>query len=279
LTSWGFQGNDTSGIEDHDGTAGVATRAGSKVRVGSKGRVSWIPKVNLADCANKWSLPLETVKESSELFSQFAQVPRSQSGEDVLKAGVLNQDNFMKVVCHLCCVSSCYELTLTDQRVMNGDILFASKVMGTADKNSDGEIDFEEFTIWYNDRAFLEFVTLSKEQRMVRSIAHRLGVTAADMDHYKAVYDRFDLDKNGSIDKDEFRELLHVLMRCPPSERFPESRIMHFWNECDDDGDGQVDLEEFVNFYVNHFKHHAEDPLKDFYHSFRNHADILQADV
>merc|ERR1719502_2461624 len=88
-------------------------------------------------------------------------------------------------------------------------------IMGVIDKNMDGTVDFHEFTLWYHERAFLEYVNLSKSEIHVRRIGQRLGISVADMDFYKMQFDKYDVDHSGYIDIHEFSDLMHSLMKVP----------------------------------------------------------------
>jgi len=214
--------------------------------------------VAIADLAHRWDIPLSTVVESAKLFREYAAIPPDCDSHDMLKDGILNTAAMMALVCKLANKVTSKELKVRPDYIM-----------GVIDKNKDGSIDFQEFTSWYNDRSFEEYMNLSEEEIEVRKIGKRLGVSAADMDFYKTQYDKYDADGSGLIDFDEFRELLYTLMKVPRSLGIPESRINHFWNEADLDGSGEVDLEEFVVFYKKYFDPGATHPMDDFYKGVR----------
>jgi len=213
---------------------------------------------SLAILARQFHLPLDTLQESSKLFCAYAELPNLSENEDIHRDGILGTEQMKALICKLTGYSSFEQIAPEVQ----------DKVLA-ADTNLDGHVDFHEFTCWYHNRSFLEFVNLTKAEMDVREVGHRLGVSVTDMEHFKRMYDKFDLDGSGSIELDEFRELMHILMKVPKDMRIPESRIMHFWTECDIDGSGDVDLEEFVTFYLKHFDEHAEEPLHDFYQAIR----------
>lgn len=215
---------------------------------------------DVADLAHRWGVPLSTVTEAAMLFSQYAVVPSYAEDTDMLRSGMLTMDALMNLVTKLAEKAHQDELSATPE-----------EIMGIVDANQDGAVDFHEFTHWYHERAFLEYMNLTKAEIEVRRVGQQLGISVADMDFYKKQFDKFDTDHSGLISIDEFREIMHIMMKVTNGLRIPESRIHHFWQECDDNGSGTVDLAEFVTFYIKHFDADAEDasPMEDYYKSIR----------
>lgn len=219
-----------------------------------------------SDTAHKMKLPLATVLESRDLFAQYALLPGRIATEDtneLLKHGVLKTDDMMKLVKLL------VEKSSADGVGEEDFALTPKEVMGVIDSNMDGTVDFREFTHWYHERAFLEYVNLTKSEIHTRRIGQRLGISVADMDFYKLQFEKYDTDGSGEIDLDEFRELMHMLMKIPTGLRIPESRIMHFWQDADADHGGHVDIEEFVEFYSKNFEGDGPNPMEDYYKAIR----------
>jgi len=229
----------------------TSPRKGSKNRHGPP---------SLADVAHRWGLPLTTVTGSSKLFKEYASLPGLLEEEDVLRDGVIDSETMLTLV------SKFAELASINA---NGTKHSPEEILGIIDKNNDGSIDFEEFTAWYREREFLEYMNLTKEEIEVRRVGQEMGVAICDMEYYKQMYDKFDTNGSGLIDYDEFGDLLKSLMKVDPTIGLPETRIAHFWQEADVDGSGEVDLQEFVSFYIKHFNPGADDPLEDFYEGIR----------
>jgi len=235
-------------------------------RRSSKGRTATKPERSqgshshseIADLAHRWVYPLSTVQESSKYFLQYAVLPDYKTDGDILKHGILGVAEMEKLVSKLGEVLSLDESAAT-----------TTEILGIMDSNNDGAVDFEEFTAWYHERTFMEYMNLSKSEIEVRRVGAELGLCPTDMDFYKKQFDTFDTDGSGHIDLPEFREIMHVVMKVKPPLRIPESRIVHFWRECDVNGDKNVDLKEFVTFYINHFDPNASDPMEDFYKGIR----------
>jgi len=226
--------------------------------MGSDGKPHKAPP-DLADLAHKWHLPLATVVDSSRLFTEYATLPREHQDEHVLREGKVYVNDMMQLVCKLADKASVDELAVSP-----------TEIMGVVDKNMDGTVDFREFATWFHERGFEEYMNLTREQIEVRRVGQKLGICANDMDWYKHEYDKFDTNGNGLIGLDEFRELMHILLKIPKEHRIPESRMLHFWRQADSDGSGEIDLQEFVTFYIKYFSREVtEDPIEDYYKSIR----------
>lgn len=209
----------------------------------------------LASLAHKWGLPLDCIIDSSEVFQKYATLEGVENLGHVLRDGFLDPSAMEAVVCLLTGVQDISELS-QDMR----DAMYA------ADKDDDGRFDFEEFATWYHRRQFMECISVPKGEMELRSLGYRFGLNAGEMDHMKVMFDKFDTDRSGQIDPDEFRHLLGVLLKCPAGMEIPENRVEHLWKDCDADQSGLVDLEEFIAFYIKYFDKDAENPLEDFYH-------------
>lgn len=88
------------------------------------------------------------------------------------------------------------------------------------DVNGDGEVDFEEF---------LALMRL------------RMGESGEDAEqHLRDVFNMFDSDSSGYIDRDELRALMKKL-----AQTLKDDEITAIMEEADVDGDGEISFEEF----------------------------------
>lgn len=89
------------------------------------------------------------------------------------------------------------------------------------DTNGDGEIDFDEF---------LNLIRLSMGED---------GGNAEE--HLRDVFDLFDVDGSGYIDRDDMRLLMKRL-----AQDLTDDEITSIMEEVDTDGDGKISFEEFA---------------------------------
>ena len=89
------------------------------------------------------------------------------------------------------------------------------------DTNGDGEIDFDEF---------LNLIRLSMGED---------GGNAEE--HLRDVFDLFDVDGSGYIDRDDMRLLMKRL-----AQDLTDGEITSIMEEVDTDGDGKISFEEFA---------------------------------
>jgi len=220
--------------------------------LGMEGWESGVP--TLCKIAKQWEIPGEVLTACSNMFTEF--VPCSSSTrKNILRDGRMDLSSFYKLLCKMSSSASVEELPPA----------LVQDSFKLIDRNNSGCIDFVEFAEWYQGMAFHSSMFVDKNEMYTRHVARKLKINNADMDRFTALYSKFDLDASGTISRDEFRKLMHVLMKTTPGLDIPESRIEHFFMEADENGSGCIDLEEFVKFYLQYFNVGASDPMEDFY--------------
>lgn len=147
-----------------------------------------------------------------------------------------------------------------------------------ASRASEGPVDSEQLLIWYRDHIFnLEAFKLQKHFAAEKSgaplvtldLAKKFHCSCLDLDKMKVKFDDFDLDKSGFIDHYEFEKMMYQLLHCSSESDFPKTRLDRFWNEADKNSDGQIDFEEFLEWYIKYFGTSYENgPMDAFYASF-----------
>jgi len=142
---------------------------------------------------------------------------------------------------------------------------------------SQGPVDAQQLLIWYRDHIFkLEACKTRKRfacepgvPQVTLDLAKKFHCSCLDLDKMKVKFDDFDLDKSGYIDHYEFEKMMYQLLHCSSELDFPRARLDRFWNEADKNGDGRIDFEEFLEWYMKYFATSYENgPMDAFYASF-----------
>lgn len=203
--------------------------------------------------------PIDTVKDARQLFQKFA----STGTEDL--EGELSREAFERLMLEMLEDGNFSEDAKHD-RVM--------QAWRQADRNRNNVVDFEEFAIWFNSRAFDEEVShlLTEKQIQSRELARKYNLSVGSVDTVFVKFQQFDIDGNGTIDPEEFEKLLVILMKIPSDLELPPSRVKQFWNEADLDGNGILDFEEFLQWYIKYFDitgQSSNTPIENMYKSLR----------
>lgn len=209
--------------------------------------------------ARKLGMPFDFLRDACETFKQFSNY--SQTG--LLRKSEVSMDDFSKVLCHCCNVTSVDEL----------DAEFVDEHFRSADRDGSGSIDVEEFCIWHSSASFAEDFNLDESALEIRRISRRLGVNLVDVEKYHTMFRKFDSDGSGLIEYEEFARLLIQLLKVPEGHVLPPERVAGLWREADSDGGGEIDFEEFCKFYINRFVgdagFHEDFDFSSFYKSVR----------
>eukprot|EP00411_Alexandrium_monilatum_P040100 CAMPEP_0175391928 /NCGR_PEP_ID=MMETSP0095-20121207/32161_1 /TAXON_ID=311494 /ORGANISM="Alexandrium monilatum, Strain CCMP3105" /LENGTH=428 /DNA_ID=CAMNT_0016690493 /DNA_START=9 /DNA_END=1292 /DNA_ORIENTATION=- len=135
------------------------------------------------------------------------------------------------------------------------------------------DVDFTEFLTWISRNSFNELLLLTPSQRAIRDIARKFDKPVPFVEAIKREFDRFDADRSGIIEYEEFCKLLVLLLNVSDTEALPESRIRTFWRELDFNGTGEVEFGEFIPWYLNYFDRTGglpgTSPLEEFYRKIR----------
>lgn len=204
-------------------------------------------------CINHISV--EDMKMVRRAFDQF----------DVDKDGVLTEEEFEQAVAQL----------LGSSYVDSTALRTASReAWRDAERNRDGSVDLGEFLVWYCLNGFSEDLLLTDTQKYLRRIARKCHVTVGAVDRVKYYFDMYDSDHSGVIEFEEFRQIVHKLMKVPEDQVLPISRVKYFWSELDADHSGCVEFEEFMSWWLSNFEESGEAaenklPFEKFYGQIR----------
>jgi Ca2+-binding EF-hand superfamily protein len=117
-----------------------------------------------------------------------------------------------------------------------------------------GELDFLEYLEWTVQHAFTEEVLVPDEKdRRLRHIARELGIALTVVERIRAVYDKFDTNHSGWIDREEFSKVMTTLLKVKTTDGISTKALDRYWHEVDVNFSGNVDFEEFLHWYTMYF--------------------------
>lgn len=123
-----------------------------------------------------------------------------------------------------------------------------------ADTDGSGTLNFKEFLLWSLNTAYSEEMMVTDPlERQLRAVARNLRVPITDVERVKAIFDKFDLDGSDSIDEDEFNKALFILMEVTNPSELPENKLKRYWRDADVSGNGEINFEEFLLWYLRSF--------------------------
>eukprot|EP00747_Dinoflagellata_sp_TGD_P099403 gnl/TRDRNA2_/TRDRNA2_167729_c3_seq1.p1 gnl/TRDRNA2_/TRDRNA2_167729_c3~~gnl/TRDRNA2_/TRDRNA2_167729_c3_seq1.p1 ORF type:complete len:782 (-),score=109.05 gnl/TRDRNA2_/TRDRNA2_167729_c3_seq1:183-2528(-) len=187
--------------------------------------------VNLA---KKHNLDVAEVKKKRQEFDQT----------DVSQTGELSQEEFRGIVRKYCGFQP-------DDPVPEH---LLTRYWTSVDADRSGGIDFEEFLLWSVSMAYSEEILVpDAKERHLRSLARQHDLCLPDVERVKSVFDRFDNDKSGQIDEEEFRNVLLVLMHVKNPADVSDKKLKRYWREVDTDRSNEISFEEFLLWYFTNF--------------------------
>lgn len=130
--------------------------------------------------------------------------------------------------------------------------------------------------LWYQAHEFIEdLCVMSPRAKELREIAREYDMPIPDVEDIQKHFDRFDEDRSGHIDREEFTQLLCTLLRVKDPSDLPPDRIHRYWMQIDLDHSGEVSFREFVPWYATYFyvpkgtaADEAVSPMTAYYASF-----------
>ncbi|CAE8650746.1 unnamed protein product [Polarella glacialis] len=134
-----------------------------------------------------------------------------------------------------------------------------------------GKMTFGDFDAWFSRAGFDERLILTSEQRGFRQLCRNYGMNVLDVERYRQIFNEFDIDRSGAIEKNEFEALVRKCAKVRANVEIPSSRFQQLWKDCDLDGSGEVTFEEFLMFYRRYFDDSSGDNVgfEGFYRSLR----------
>lgn len=96
---------------------------------------------------------------------------------------------------------------------------------------------------------FCEATVLTHEDREFREFTRARGINLIAAEEIRSQFVKFDTNQSGTIEYEEFKEVIKCLLQAKTVSDIPDNRCKHFWNEVDSDNSGTVSLEEFVLWF------------------------------
>uniref|UniRef100_A0A7S4WJD9 EF-hand domain-containing protein n=1 Tax=Alexandrium monilatum TaxID=311494 RepID=A0A7S4WJD9_9DINO len=188
--------------------------------------------------ARKHKLPLEEVRARREEFHSY----------NLSEDGMMSHGDFQDMIRRYCGIAPGAEIP--------------PYLLRQYDFTESG-VSFETFLLWQVLTAWLpERLVSDPEERRLRSIAKDSGMCIVDVERIKVNFDKFDLDRSGTIDEKEFRNMIISLMKVKNPADVSAKRLHRYWCEVDVDRSGAVRFEEFLQWYVNLFQDQWRQPKK-----------------
>jgi Ca2+-binding EF-hand superfamily protein len=184
-------------------------------------------------------IPMECMQAAMKLFREHATVP---SGGVVFVEGELTKANLAAVM---------RQMAGTANDVIEACLVESAFTI--ADQDNNGGISFYEFAIWYSSHSFDEHFNLDARELELRKLARQIDMSPSEFDTYKRHFDSFDTDGNGTMDREEFYDMMLKCLKVPKHIGLPAGRVQQLWTAADSDGSGVIDFAEFVVFFQRYF--------------------------
>lgn len=192
---------------------------------------------NCVRLANKYGKPLTFVKRCLEDFSHF----------DEDGSGSISREEFGNVVARMLDLPSEQNAPEHFTRLIK---ILQNERGGQMNADDDFEVTFEEYLLWYISSTFTEELSgTSEQEKAMRQLARDTGIPLQDIERVKKTFDKFDTDKSGAIDKDEFVAVLCTVLKVKNPEDLSQSMLTRYWREADTNNTGSVNFEEFLLWY------------------------------
>lgn len=202
-----------------------------------------------SNLARKYHLDLYEVKDILKVFSEA----------DDNGSGGLDKSEFEYVLRKM------FEIPQS-QPVPPDMLNSAWKKMMTGGTGDIAEANVDTFLEWYVHNMFTPMVRevdqynpVVQKQNETLALAKKFNTDIISIDKIKKKFDAFDVDGSGTIDFDEFYEMLKFCLKCKNKSDIAPDRAERFWKELDRDGGGDIDFPEFVGWFLKYFKPDDDD--------------------
>ncbi|CAJ1368296.1 unnamed protein product [Effrenium voratum] len=204
--------------------------------------------LTLQSLSGKLSIPFQVSQQAFGWWFQYADSGRNQG---LTEAAILEGKHFdmpslggmsQKAFIQTCCAISDVE---TPEQL---DMEFVGALI--ASDESERQLDFEEFLTFFHKFCFSEEVLISRQERELRRLARKHGISFLDIDWLKKEFDKADRKCEGKLRQDEFHSLMAQLMKLPAGQELPDKKKKELWIAATQGWRKVLDLDAFLAFYV-----------------------------
>lgn len=207
---------------------------------------------DIANLANKYRLDFTEVRDTLGLLAESA--AHSERG--------LDKDAFAEILRKIFNLSSrAMPSNIVDQAWSRMD---RQKGKSGSEKTA-GAAEAEGFLEWYSENMFnreIRETDLSSATARSGVLAQKHGVSLVEIDKIRAIFDSFDLNGSGKIDREEFQVMLMSVFRAKTVDDEPSERANRFWMEIKQDASLTISFPEFCGWYITNFS--TQDEGDDF---------------
>jgi len=157
---------------------------------------------------------------------------------------------------------------------LQGQQLSMEETTGSSTAEPDLEkkdhINFHEFVQWFFTNGFRDEINIfdeSTEQRYLKKVAKAHNISLVDVELCNDKFKKTDLNSDGIIEFDEFVVLVYSMIGLAHAEKLPCARMHTLWSDADIDGNGSLDFEEFMAFWMKSFTGFC--PIEVYYRNLR----------
>jgi hypothetical protein len=131
--------------------------------------------------------------------------------------------------------------------------------------------DINAFFAWYMVNMFgdVQAASQSASTATAYELARKYGVTLRVVEAIQDKYEKYDTDRSGEIDYDEFCTMIHALLKAPRGD-LPDKLLFRFFKEIDVDHSNTIDLDEFTAFWLKYFNPDPFQPNGSRSHSLKD---------
>jgi Ca2+-binding EF-hand superfamily protein len=113
------------------------------------------------------------------------------------------------------------------------------------------EASLDNFLQWYSENMFNHAVlNLEGDSAGLEALATKYDVSFFDVEKIKSIFDSFDANRSGRIDRGEFRAMLVHIFKAKAEDDIPGERADRFWSEIKQDNSMTISFPEFCAWYI-----------------------------